>query len=186
MWEPHIGSGFADRRLLLLGESCYDWKEDDSCWTTPAIDHPCTMIKWEAEGSHDVSFSRSMSRGLCHEYAPSHEAKQAMWKTVAFTNYVPGTVGFGAGVRPSAAQWRQAEKEWPDLLDRIMPTKVVVIGKVMWGRLPFNDVLPDNPENVAIYRRSDGVLVTCRRIKHLSRGGSWKALMAAIQASETS
>ena len=47
MWDPWIGPGYKDRRLLLLGESCYSWVDKSTgelCH--PDIDHPISLARF--------------------------------------------------------------------------------------------------------------------------------------------
>jgi hypothetical protein len=187
MWEPYLGMNFEDRRLLLLGESCFSWIDEVTGELRhPQPGHPGLTISWAIQGipRTDHPMCQMMTRGLCGEYAPSLETRRAAWATAAFTNYVPVTVGDKPRVRPKKAHWNQAADEWHELLAKTGPRNVVVIGKQLWDRLPEGDMKVADIANVALYRLENNSSVTCRWMHHPAAGGSWKTLMARISALE--
>jgi hypothetical protein len=188
MREPYLGTSFKDRRLLLLGESCYSWiDEGTSERCHPQLDHPSLTVCWAIQDvpRTDHPMCQMMTRGLCGEYAPSLEARRAAWASVAFTNYIPVTVGVGSRVRPKKAHWEMASNEWRDLLARTRPRNIVVIGKQLWDHLPDGDDKVDDIAKVAVYRLTDNSPVTCRWMYHPAAGGSWKDLRDTIKELET-
>jgi len=187
MWEPYLGTSFKDRRLLLLGESCYSWIDKAGERCHPQQDHPKLTVGWAIQDipRTDHPLCQMMTRGLCGAYAPSLDARRAAWASVAFANYIPVTVGDNPRVRPKKAHWDQAANEWCDLLARVKPRNIVVIGKQLWDRLPHSDDEVADIAKVAVYRLTDNSPVTCRWMYHSAAGGSWRTLMATIEALET-
>src|SRR5271155_2427917 len=113
MWKPWKGQNYKTRRLLLLGESCYSWIDSDGTVCHPQPEHPATMVGWTTcEPRKDQRFVTMLTRGLSGEQRPSVEQSKIAWDTVAFTNYVPVSVGIGPGERPSYEMWKQASDEW--------------------------------------------------------------------------
>lgn len=81
-----------------------------------------------------------LTRGLAGEEMPCRERRCKVWNLVAFTNYVPETVGEGPRVRPTRKMWIAAERAFPKLLERLQPQRVLVLGKGMWDRMPKKDM----------------------------------------------
>lgn len=118
MWEPWVGSGYGERCLLLLGESCYNWTSNGSeVLNYPQDDHPSIIVRDSQiaplEGSSTMI---KLTQAICKVANPSIQQATDEWNKVAFTNYVPTTVGDGAKMRPRTSAWKQAEEEWPILL----------------------------------------------------------------------
>jgi hypothetical protein len=188
MWEPYLGMNFKDRRLLLFGESCFSWIDEATGeHRHPQPNHPSLTIGWATQDvpRTDHRMCQMMTRGLCGEYAPSPETRRAAWATVAFTNYVAVTVGDGPRVRPTKAHWNQAAGEWHELLAKVRPCNIVVIGKQLWDRLPDGDMTVADIANVAVYKLANNSLVTCRWMYHSGAGGAWGTLMKRIGALES-
>ncbi len=85
---------------------------------------------------------------------PSPTHLREAWSRVAFTNYVATPVGIGASTRPSEPQWAAAKAEFPALLERLKPRRIIVLGKTMWSRMPGVDLM--YTDDVQGYRLSDG------------------------------
>ena len=182
MWQPWIGSGYEARRLLILGESCYAWEEDGQV-KEPQPDHPVVMARYAmAAFPRGQRFLDMISRGVCGKYAPSLAEMTAAWESIAFTNYVPASVGIGPRERPSPEAWQQADDEWQLVLARLKPRNIIVLGRGMWGYMPETQVLIS--KDVQGYRLPDGTVAMCRATWHPAGGQSWISLAAEIVAAE--
>lgn len=119
-----------------------------------------------------------LTRAICNSPSPSSEEASEGWNKVAFTNYIPVTVGDGARKRPSRAGWKQAEEEWPVLLNRLKPRAVIVLGMVMWNQMPTSQTF----ESAVVqgYQLDDGQVAVCHAVRHPSWGPGWPAYMAFI------
>lgn len=129
--QPWVGEHYHydETRLLLLG------KRRD-----PMPDHPTEMVKEvldDFEGA--MSFMKMLSRGLAGEEEPSKERLEYVWHRVAFTYYVSGTTG-EAGERPTPDMWKAAKHAFPNILNKLRPRRIIVIGKKMWSKMPEEDV----------------------------------------------
>lgn len=182
MWLPWQGTNYAARRLLLLGESCYSWRENETL-VHPQPDHPIMLAEWAmAEPNDSIGFLRKLTRALCGVERPSVEQAQVAWQSVAFTNYVPVAVGEGHAANPDRNAWRQAAEEWPDVLNLLHPRVVIVLGKEMWNRMPETQVVLG--DLVQGYSFKSGQTAMCHVIAHPSRGPSWTEYAAFIEAAE--
>lgn len=178
--EPWIGNAYAHTGLLLLGESAYSW-EEEGVVRHPSPYHATELVEWVKAGFSDANrFMRLLSRALSGTYEPSPEQLSTAWDRVAFTNYVPGTVGFGPRLRPSGKMWEAAERRFlNDLLPSLQPRRIIVLGRTMWGRMPERSSVIN--EDVQSYRNLDGTAAICWAVSHPSRGLSWSSLAAIVQ-----
>ena len=179
MWEPWVGAGYEDRRVLLLGESCCDWRDRSGVMQYPQVDHP-SMIVYEArdmpfEGAATI---RKLTRALSHCETPTPAQASAGWDRVAFTNYIPVSVGHGARIPKARAMWLQGEAELPAVLNMLNPQVVIVLGLSMWNRMPATQVVVS--DKVQGYRLSNGRIAMCHAEPHPSMGSSWKHYAAVI------
>lgn len=182
MWMPWQGQGYAARKLLLLGESCYSWRENGEL-IHPQPDHPVMLAEWAmAEPNTTIGFLRKLTRALCGVETPTVEQAQAVWQSVAFTNYVPVAVGEGHAANPDRAAWAQAANELPDLLNMLSPRVVIVLGKDMWSRMPETQVI--HGDLVQGYTLENGETAMCHVIAHPSRGPSWTEYASFIRDAE--
>jgi len=178
-FKPWIGNEYGARRVLLLGESAYSWWDEAGVRHDPSAAHSTQLVD-EAIGNFEASpnFMRTVSRGLANDYAPTPVQLRATWATVAFTNYVDGSVGDGARVRPSPAMWRAAAGVWLTLLDELRPQSVVVLGKSLWASMPESHL--HRTDDLQAYRMSDGSIASCWAVRHPAAGLSWRDLANVI------
>ena len=185
MWKPWCGPKYDGRKLLLLGESCYDWEDEDGALTKPKTNHPEQVVGWVKNGFPLANrFIDMLTRGICRNYAPSKAEVADAWDTVAFTNYVPLSVGVGPRIRPTEDVWEQADNEWALILNELRPRNIIVLGKTMWGYMPETQVV--RSKNVQGYNLSDGSVAMCRAVAHPSGGLGWERLAEEIQLAERS
>ena len=135
MWEPWKGRDYEVARLLLLGESAYSWVQDGK-EVHPSPRHSILTVEEAVTDFPTTPFAIMLTRGVAGKANPTRQDREAGWARVAFTNYVPGTVGGAARIRPSLELWAQAKAEFPDLLRKLRPKNVIVLGKTMWEMMP--------------------------------------------------
>jgi hypothetical protein len=181
MFKPWKGCRYDDTRLLLLGESAYSWKEHGGL-KHPPIDHCCKLVQWVVDDFRGCAsngrFMATLSRALTNEVSPPRKTLRFVWNRVAFTNYVPGTVGCGPRIRPNNDAWKKAADALPKLLDQLQPRCVIVLGKGMWDRMPETHIWFTN--EVQGYRLSTGNVAMCWAVKHPAAGLKWQELSALI------
>ncbi len=179
MIEPWVGAEYWKTGLLLLGESVY-LLEKDGVLVDRGPRHAIHLVEDCFDNPHLFrGFIATVSRGICGVPDPSPTHLREAWSRVAFTNYVATPVGIGASTRPSEPQWAAAKAEFPALLERLKPRRIIVLGKTMWSRMPGVDLM--YTDDVQGYRLSDGSMAVCWALHHPSRGLSWRTLAAVIQ-----
>jgi hypothetical protein len=178
MWQPWIGPAYRESKLLILGESCYDWVDDGET-NYPQPDHPSLVVNEAQVAPGEGSLTmRKLTRALANCQTPTPAQASQAWNRVAYTNYIPVSVGFGADKRPTQSMWAQAEAEWPTLLETLKPNVVIVLGLKMWSRMPTTHSVVS--ETIQAYRLENGDLATCHATNHPSRGPAWAHYAAFI------
>jgi len=179
MWEPWIGPGYKGGRVLLLGESCYDWLDEAGIMQYPQADHPSIIVgKAKAAPLLGAATMIKLTRALAHCKTPTQEEASIGWDRIAFTNYIPVSVGHGARIRKTQAMWRQGEAELPAVLNALSPSVVVVLGCDMWSRMPATQVVVS--DKVQGYPLLNGDVAMCHAHPHPSMGRPWDYYAAVI------
>ncbi len=173
MWEPWVGSKFEEKRILILGESCYDWIDGNGAEQVCQPNHPILVIHAMRQDPYDATAGtiRKLTRAICNTASPTVEQVRERWDHFAFTNYVPTSVGMGPKRRPKPEDWERAEAEWPALLDIIQPRLILVLGKGLWGYMPETQEQPTS-KNIQGYLMQSGVAM-CFAVQHPSFGPPW-------------
>jgi hypothetical protein len=176
MFEPWTGPNYERSRLLLLGESAHSWGDGSE---HPSPRHSIELVEETIpDFAKATGFMRTLTRGIAGEETPDRAARAAAWNRVAFTNYVSGTVGDAARVRPASEMWQTAYEEFPALLDLLQPRTIIVLGLDMWERMPPTSL--HLTKDVQGYRLKDGGMAMCWALNHPSAGLSWHRLSNVI------
>jgi len=179
-WHPWVGKNYEATRLLLLGESAYSWREEDGTLQHPSPNYAIEAVESVLRDFDDTrGFIRTLSRALANEEWPGADELRRVWHRVAFTNYVPGTVGEGPRLEPTAEMWESSKQAFPELLNKLEPRRVIILGKRTWSHMPVCDVWIT--DDVQAYRLASGSLAMCWALKHPSWGLSWRELSAFVQ-----
>lgn len=124
-------NGFLSKRVLILGESHYQWDEDVSLTEDLTIE----CILEQIEGGATKQFWTNIAITFLNK-RPSLEDKEQFWHSVAFYNYVQANVGFGPRVRPTREMWANSQKAFFEVLQELRPQCVIVLGYQLWENLP--------------------------------------------------
>jgi hypothetical protein len=111
--------GLSGQRILVLGESWYGGLEPLSTF----------IPRWARKEERDYTYSRLFNACSGHHTSKaSAAARLAWWQTIAFANFVEGSIGPTRDTRPSRAQFSAAAIRLPLLLTELMPTVVWILG----------------------------------------------------------
>lgn len=137
LFEPWVGKQFADGnrfgvRILVLGEAHYG--KDCEARATVTIE----VIRWLAQSIRHPFFTKvsKVLLGLGKDTWIDDNARAEVWEQVAFYNYIQGFVGNRARVRPSSEMWERAQGPFFEVLDKLRPQVVLVLGKELAWHLP--------------------------------------------------
>lgn len=121
------------KRVLILGESHYEWKGSG-----PIDDHPTLtqdLIEDQLAGRYKIRFWTHIAVAFLNK-VPTLAEKREFWHSVAFYNYVQQSAGAGARVRPAANMWRDSEIAFNEVLETLKPEALLVLGYDLWKHLP--------------------------------------------------
>ena len=136
-FDPHCKplyskEGLLGMQLLLLGESHYAKDVDKSPKLTQEI--VCRYC-YEHTSAYFTKVRRLVLRALRISDAREHD-RPWFWDRVAFYNYVPELVGENSRMRPTVQQWELGARQFPDVLQELNPSVILVLGKELWANLP--------------------------------------------------
>lgn len=160
-----VGSRYADseRRVMLLGES---WWGD----TEPLKG---AIERWARDEQADATFSRLFNTcsGTRREQA-SYDERMAFWSSIAFYNFVQGSLGATRKSRPSSKHFQAAVPALEKVLHSLKPKGVWIVG------------LGQSKYSGPVLRRLN---VPFEVVNHPSSGichakfhGSWTTLLAKV------
>jgi hypothetical protein len=108
---------------------------------------------------------------------------------VAFTNFIPGSIGEGRESKPSRAHWEHGEEEIPAVLEYLLPRHIIAFGiSDLWKHLHTDiganetDALAGKPFSKCGFTLSTGEIAWCQPVTHPSWAKHWRELRAAIDA----
>jgi hypothetical protein len=136
-FEPWEGERYKQaplgKRLLILGESHYDWTKGSSIDNDAAVTKDC--IQEQLKGHYKKAFWTNIATTFVG-HRPTLEEKREFWHSVAFYNYVQSSVGFGPRIPPSSEQLARSESAFFEVLESLQPQVVVALGYRLWPGLP--------------------------------------------------
>ncbi|MHA2811633.1 hypothetical protein [Vibrio campbellii] len=142
-FKPWVGSNYTTNnfgaRILILGESHYGSPEDEY------EDYTIDVVKmWGQENR--LAFFTKIAKTLLNydssDYLNEHE-RYALWENVSFYNYVQAIVGEDARIRPTGEMWQKSEVAFREVIERLDPQIIIVLGKELSDNLP---VIPEDIE----------------------------------------
>ena len=165
------------KRILILGESLYDWEAGNPVQQWPSITQDSIQEQVDGNGPTYKFWTNIAAAFLGH--LPNQQEKAFFWNAVAFYNYVQQSVGFGPRCRPTEEIWRATKNEalFFHLIKSIQPEVIIVLEYELWSYMPKQNRrqgpiigTEGRPETV-IYKNQNGEsLAYC--IKHPSTGFS--------------
>jgi hypothetical protein len=181
-FKPWIGKNYEANKVLLMSESTYDWLDEEGETVTPDRFHAQGSIGWNIENFRKNQYFTRLNRALCMTETPTAEQMKQAWDDYAYTVFVQGSVGFGAGTRPTEKHWQEAGPHFLSLLEQIQPLKVIVTGKDMWASMPDCAVYLVN--DLQAYKLPNGQLVWCLALPHPAnrvQGFRWREIGESIR-----
>lgn len=183
-WKPWIGNeyetgGIFNKKILILGESHYG-TEEDSWFQNQELTRLTIQEKiGEAPNDnyfHKKAFHTNIFKAF-NDLNPTNENLIKFWHSVSYFNYIQGSVGEKARIRPKKEDWENSFKSVHSTLKILEPDVIVVLGytlwKNIWKRFDF-DIYEktdfNNHHNIHRLRDYNNPLMFC--IKHPSAGFS--------------
>lgn len=135
-FEPWIGSkyetiGIDGVRVLAIGESHYGDEAGATSRFTSEVVNDCVYLGRHPFFTKVAKLILGMQAG---QYLTDVALRDA-WERIAFYNYVQHMLP-AARIRPTESMWQEAEQALPNVLARLQPEVVIVMGKELGGRFP--------------------------------------------------
>jgi len=116
-----IGKNYCDssQRILVLGESWYD----------ELVSLPDYINGWAAGKPVDATFSRIFNSGSgSHTSRADYAERIEFWNSIAFYNFVLGSVGPTRKYRPTKSHYETAQPQLRVVLNQYKPLGVWILG----------------------------------------------------------
>lgn len=136
-FQPWVGKHYGSRfgkRVLILGEAHYQWDKGTDQY--PELTQEA--IRAQMSGEYTYAFWTRVA-GAFIGHKPDLEEKGEFWQSVAFYNYVQEFVGFGPKLAPTPEMWSRSVPGFVELLDRLSPQAIIVMGYRLWNHVPDLD-----------------------------------------------
>jgi hypothetical protein len=166
-YAPRIGRNYKKTRLLLISESAYSWR-DKGRLRHPARNHPTNSVNFcIGDFQHTAKYFQRITRAICGKREPSQRERADAWDDYAYSIFIPGTVGEGAGGRRTKGMWEGGERDFWKLIEKLKPTptKVVITSLTAWSKMRPSDV--HLTDTLQAYRVGpSGSLMWCLAVPH--------------------
>jgi hypothetical protein len=176
--KPWIGKNYSRRsqhklKLLIMGESAYDWTENGRVRTASAKQ----IINWYwKKGQYGKSkFPRNLVRLFLSDDEREPKNLERLWNSVAYVNFIQPRVGIGAKARPTPSMCRDSFEPAQVLISKILPDCIIITNILAWNRLkglgPLGPRLrvKGSAHETRIFPTSKGRSALAVRILHPSR-----------------
>ena len=141
-WKPWIGNnytngGIFDKKILILGESHYG--SDKDSWfnenlTILSIQEKIGEAKGEKGKFYKKAFHTNIFKAF-NEKPATNQNKIEFWHSVAYFNYVQGSVGEKPRERPEKNDWDLSFSAVKKTFDLLKPEIIVVLGYTLWENI---------------------------------------------------
>ena len=138
-----IGSGYAERRILILGESNWGIDLDDAAYVEHWLEHPAFLTQPECptcaacgparhgrekDYKRDALFDALTRMMLNYESATTDKNRREAWSRIAFANFILHPPrDLSDGERPNAKDYLDAKAAFPVRLAVIAPRVAVAL-----------------------------------------------------------
>jgi hypothetical protein len=133
-WFPWVGKDYfsknVEKRLLIIGESHYDWREEgskiqlaDKAFTRNVVEQQGLMLS----NYKHWRFMRNIEKAFFAEHTTSNEKREILWYSVAFYNFVQRYMETKQS-RPSAADYTDAWNVFFQVVQILKPRFCLFLG----------------------------------------------------------
>jgi hypothetical protein len=136
--KPWIGKQYNRRsqhgmKVLIMGESAYDWKENGRVRTASVKQ----IINWYwKKGQYGKSkFPRNLVKLFLSDEEREPKNLEGLWNSVAYANFIQSRVGIGARARPTTSMCRDSFEPTEALISEIAPDCIIIASRLAWNWL---------------------------------------------------
>lgn len=142
---PLYDSGLVEgKRVLILGESHYASDPE-----AVALGRRCTTDCFDAYQTCGLwPGNRFWGKLQCiatRNTAPTAQESNSAWKRIAYANFVQEFVGDGPRQRPSPDQWKTGQRALTEIVHRLRPDAVLVLGHATWNHITEGQASDEPP-----------------------------------------
>lgn len=136
-FKPWVGADYPNggvfaKRILVLGEAHYKWKEDARITST--FTQECIVEQIQEKPFRKAFWTNIAAMFL--EQLPTLDEKRAFWQSVAYYNFIQQEIS-GARIRPDEPMWSDAIEPFHATMKDLRPDRIFVLGYRLWERLPI-------------------------------------------------
>lgn len=127
-FKPWIGSQYknGNPKILVLGESHYGLPLDRS-----EPNFTSYLLGRHISGKDQSRFFTN----IANMFGEAAETRETFWQSVAFYNYVQGSVGHRPRTEPQDHMWNNSAYAFQEVLTKHRPEYIVVLGFRNWDRI---------------------------------------------------
>lgn len=143
-WDPWVGDNYGtlnkiNRKILILGESHYGSEKDH--WFNRDLTRLTIQEKiGEAPGEKGKIYKKAFHTNIFKTFNdgnPTPETLKAFWHSVAYMNYVQGTVADTSRVAPKKEDWDESQEAVTKKIEELQPDAILVLGYRLWDNIWF-------------------------------------------------
>jgi len=164
---PWIGKGYNEtgykgRKLLILGESEYEWKPD-----ALQSEIATWLITANTNGGLKNPFYTKIYNSFSDELKwQSLEHFADYWNSVAFYNYIQEKVGATPRQRPTLEMWPRWRDTFVLVLEKLNPDRVLVLGRGLWDNLNALGLVGNAVDNTTFFSIGENKSIKVAHIPH--------------------
>ena len=144
-FHPWVGDKYSksDNKILILGESHYDWEGDGR--KHKAIGRNFTIEYIDGLICHDIRSNygnkgtwTKLEKAFIGESDKKYNEStiEAFWHSVSFYNFVQKSVSNGSRVSPASDNFKKSIPAFEEVISHLKPHVIIILGMRLWGHLP--------------------------------------------------
>ena len=205
-WKPWVGEDYETlktNRLLIVGESHYQWDDgDDAAKRVNRDNYTRDLIHvkglWGKEDAINP-IVRNTERALFNRQVVERAFRDKLWRSVSFYNFIQAPMD-SLNHRPTAKQWEQGWDSFFKVVDILQPDQILFLGLEASNRMEFfSNALAKNDykctkgirKDIKVgnaFKRTRGIITneagieaSISMIGHPSNFFSWKAWAGVLK-----
>jgi hypothetical protein len=143
MRNPFVGERYAERRILILGESSWGTGMEDASYVAHWLEHPkflehpgcsiCAQVggsQYKRDTLNDALTTMMLwyrKPNDTKRRSPTDAERRMLWSLIAFGNFVTREMRVRVKDRPDEPDWREAADSFPAELKELKPRVCLVL-----------------------------------------------------------